>query len=208
MYAVEKDKRFVSLLKEFLKDFPQVKIIESDFLKLDISSLLQREERWKVICNPPYSIVAPLLFTLLEYPERMEFLLLMIQKEVAERLTALPGTKNYSLLTIKVRLNCEVQIIHKVSRRVFFPSPKVDSTLVKIIPQKGRRFPLEKELLKLAERIFQQRRKMLKNVLPLPPIFWEEVGISSCRRGETLSIEELKMLTQQMEEKRWRKSGS
>ena len=191
VYAIEKDKRIFRILSEFLKDYPRVKLLEGDILDMDLYSILRREKEWKIISNPPYSIVGPLLFRLLQYPSRYKFFLLTLQKEVAEKLIAKAGSKEYSLLTVKVRLYGEARIIRKIPRQVFFPPPKVDSALIRIDIKRRRKISYEDSIIRTVEKIFQKRRKMLKNVFPLPPKEYSYVGISPEWRGEILDIDKL-----------------
>ncbi|MCD6219690.1 ribosomal RNA small subunit methyltransferase A, partial [Candidatus Calescamantes bacterium] len=158
VYAIEKDKRIFRILSEFLKDYPRVRLLEGDILDMDLYPILRREKEWKIISNPPYSIVGHLLFRLLQYPSRYKFFLLTLQKEVAEKLIAKAGSKEYSLLTVKVRLYGEARIIRKIPKQVFFPPPKVDSALVRIDIKRRRKIPYEDSIIRTVEKIFQKRR--------------------------------------------------
>ena len=197
--AIEKDRGAVSLLKELVSAYPNVKVIDGDVLKIDLKSILEEAPVWKIVSNPPYSIVSPLLFKLVSFKEKFSSIVLMLQREFAKRLTARPGTKDYSFLSIKMQFHMDIEIIHKVSRRVFFPVPKVDSTILVLTPRKNVKVKVSDEDLffKIADSMFRMRRKNLKNSLKplnLPASFFESSPIDLTRRGETLSIEELGVL--------------
>ncbi|NOZ64477.1 MAG: ribosomal RNA small subunit methyltransferase A [Caldiserica bacterium] len=202
VYAIEKDRRVLEILREFLKGYPGVRLFAGDVLDMNLYSILRRERKWKVISNPPYSIVGPLLYNLLQYPSRLDFFLFMLQKEVAEKLVAVSGRKEYSLLTIKVRLYGEAKIVRRVPRQVFFPPPKVDSALVRIDIKRKRKIVHEDSIIKTAEKIFQKRRKMLKNVFPLPSELYQHLGISPEWRGEVLDVDKLVHLSKVIRERK------
>jgi len=198
--AIEKDKELVSFLDEATSPFSNIKIISGDFLQMDIHTLLNESYLWKVVSNPPYNIVSPLLFKLIQFKEKFSSIVLMLQRELADRLIASVGCKDYSFLTIKVQYHLDVETIHKVSRRVFFPIPKVDSTLLRLKPLQKPRIKVSDEecFFKVADAIFKMRRKNLKNSLKIlqpPENFWEECPFDLRRRGETLSLEEIGILS-------------
>ncbi len=198
--TIEKDEGAVSLLRELAVSYPNVKIISGDVLKLDLKTVLKESPVWKVVSNPPYSIVSPILFKLVSLKEKFSSIVLMLQREFAERLMAQPGSKNYSFLSIKMQYHMDIEIIHKVSRRVFFPVPNVDSAIVVLKPRKTLKVKVSNEELffKIADAMFRMRRKNLKNSLePLnfPVDFYEKSPIDLTRRGETLSLEEIGILT-------------
>ncbi len=202
VYAVEKDPRLSRILEEILKPFPGLKIITHDFLNLNLSSLLRKEKEWKIVSNPPYNLSSTLISRLLEHPSRISLILLTLQREVAEKLISPPGTKNYSLLTIRVNLYGKAELIRKISPTVFFPPPRVDSAIIRITLQKRRKRKDERRILQTAEKIFQKRRKMLHNVFPqLTKKDWNTLGIPPTLRGENLGIEELGKLARLLEEK-------
>ena len=199
--AIEKDKGAASFLKELVSNiYPDVRVINGDILKLDLKTILKEAPVWKIVSNPPYSIVSPLLFKLISFKEKFSYIVLMLQREFAQRLTAQPNTKDYSFLSIKMQFYMDIEIIHKVSRRVFFPVPRVDSAILVLKPRKNAKVKVSDEDLffKIADAMFRMRRKTLKNSLEplnLPPRFYKESPIDLTRRGETLSLEELGILT-------------
>jgi 16S rRNA (adenine1518-N6/adenine1519-N6)-dimethyltransferase len=198
--AVEKDKKLVSILKELSTPYSNIKVINADILKLDFESLLFGADVWKVVSNPPYNITAPLLFKLISFRKRFSLIILMLQKEFSERLTAKPGSKNYSFLTVKTQYYMDIDVVHKVSKNVFFPHPKIDSALLKLKPRKAPKVKVSDEelFLKIADSMFRMRRKTLKNSLKplnLPASFPKKSPVDLNRRGETLSLEEIASLT-------------
>ena len=198
--TIEKDKGAVSSLKELALSYPNVKVINGDIFKIDLESILEEFPVWKVVSNPPYNIASPLLFKLISFKEKFASMIFMLQREFAQRLIAQPGHKNYSFLSIKAQYHMDIKIIHKVSRRVFFPVPKVDSAIVVLKPLKSPKVKVSDEELffKIADAMFRMRRKNLKNSLKplnLPPDSYKNSPIDLTRRGETLSLEEIGILT-------------
>jgi 16S rRNA (adenine1518-N6/adenine1519-N6)-dimethyltransferase len=156
--AVEKDKRFIEILKENLKGFKNLKIIEGDILK--IKSFGLKKKNYKIVANLPYYLTSYFLRKFLESPPDdtfPSFMILMVQKEVAQRIVDL---KKSNLLAISVRFYSEPKILFYVSKNCFYPKPKVDSALIKIIPRKTR--GIKKELFfKLIKAGFSSPRKLL-----------------------------------------------
>ena len=126
--AVEKDEKLIPLLKNELKDFENVEIINEDILKLDNTVFNNR----KIVSNPPYHIVSPLLMNILD--SKYQICVITLQLEYGNRLKTNVGSSNYSRLTVRMNYNSEVKIIHKIGKENFYPVPRVDSVLVKIEP--------------------------------------------------------------------------
>ena len=199
--AIEIDKKLCSFLREELKDYKNMEIIEGDFLKLDISQFLGSDSSSsiKVIANLPYYITSPIIIKLLNMKWWLEATF-MLQKEVGERIIASPGGKDYGSLSILVQYHCDVEKQFNVSRNVFRPKPDVDSVVIKLKLLKRPRIKVEDEKLffKIVHGAFSQRRKKLSNSIsnvleidkyPLENLL-ERLNISPTRRAETLSIEE------------------
>lgn len=178
-----------------------------DLLKADFPKLAEETGgRLKIVANLPYSISNPLLFKLLENREIMESAVLMLQKEVAQRLTASPATKEYGILTVLLNGCAKMEKLMDVGPGQFHPRPKVDSVVVKItffpIPERAAKIPPhDHELLKkLVKASFQQRRKTLLNSLSasglpgiakeLLPALLNQVGIDPQVRPERLTVED------------------
>ena len=207
--AVEIDKQMMAILGETLAAYPNKIILNQDILKTDINALIKdtclpdgtTPQAVKVVANLPYYITTPILMKLLEDRVPAVSLTMMMQKEVAQRLTASPGSKEYGAITLAVRYYSEATKILQVPKDVFIPKPKVDSTVVLF---KVREFPLvsvknEALLFGLIKGGFGMRRKTLLNSLVgVADMTKQQVGealraagIEESRRGETLSLEEL-----------------
>ena len=160
---------------------------------------------FKVIANLPYSITTPILWKLLAHRRQIHSCVLMMQKEVAERIVAGPGGKDYGALTLGVTYHAEPSLIATLSPENFYPSPKVDSALLKLTMRESPKVSVEDETLffKIVRTAFRMRRKMLKNALVRGrfasaerlAVAFEETGITPERRAETLDITEYAALT-------------
>ncbi|MCS6942908.1 MAG: 16S rRNA (adenine(1518)-N(6)/adenine(1519)-N(6))-dimethyltransferase RsmA [Geminocystis sp.] len=167
--AVEIDRDLCKLLRTKFAGWSNFLLLEGDFLAQEFfPGFLEYN---KVVANIPYYITGPILEKLLgtiskPSPKQLEFIVLLIQKEVAERLVAKPGNKNYGALTLKVRYLADCEIVCKVPAKAFYPPPKVDSVVVKITPRKIDNPPKNPAFLEKIIRMgFNGRRKMLKNNL-------------------------------------------
>ncbi len=202
--AVEKDRRFAELLKEKLSDYPQLTIIEADFLESRLERLLGSTERaWKVVANLPYNVATEIIFHLLEFSTFFRSFHLMVQKEVAERIVAKPGSprsKDYGVLSVFTQLFSENRIVMKLKPGAFTPPPKVDSAVVEFKLQSGCRFPIHHlpTFEAVVRAAFGQRRKTIVNALKggLPHIAPEKMavalahaGVSPTARAETIPVE-------------------
>jgi 16S rRNA (adenine1518-N6/adenine1519-N6)-dimethyltransferase len=189
-----------------------VTLVHQDILKADFAELAaETGGRVKIIANLPYSISNPLLFKLTEYKDKIEWAVLMLQKEVAQRLTAGTGTKEYGILTVRMAACASVKKLLELGPQHFHPRPKVDSQVVKITffpkPDRAAALPHYDHVLfkKIIDAAFQQRRKTLINALSsakIPEIdkktigsALEELGLDKRIRGERLSVEEFVALT-------------
>lgn len=208
--AVEKDEAFVKILKEeWGRAYPKrLKVIHEDFLKYEIASSSFRTPRnldlkIKVIGNLPYYLTAPILFHLLDRRQFFSKAVLMMQKEVADRLLASPGTKNYGRLTLGVRYAADIAHAFDVARKCFIPPPEVDSTVIVMTfhaPSARLKDEDEKFLFELIRIAFSQRRKTLANLLSHDPNLgverqdilkiFEALGMSSKVRGEELLLKD------------------
>lgn len=200
--AVEIDRDLVKLLKARFEGNNNVEIIEGDILSFDLKALSVK--KFKVIGNVPYYITTPIIFKLLENKDRVETAVLTIQKEVAERLAAVPGSKEYGVLTVMVGMFADVKILKIIRAAAFYPAPQVDSAVISIKPLEFTRTPVKDPLNfeKLVKTAFQQRRKNIRNALLRFGIEKEEVkkvllanGINENARPEDISIEEFAKLS-------------
>lgn len=205
--SIEIDERLNEVLEYTLADCDNVKIINADVMKTDLRKLISDEfgdERISVAANLPYYITTPIITTLLEEKLPVKNIVIMIQKEVAERLNAKPGTKDYGAITLLCRYYTEPEIVTTVPAGLFVPPPKVDSAVLKlrVLDEPSVKVKDEAVFFKTVKAAFSQRRKTLLNCLssafpiPKPQLteLMESVGIAPNRRGETLSIEEFAAL--------------
>lgn len=200
--AIEIDRSLVALLKERFSACPNLFLVEGDALKADFDALIRAAGGtlpYKVVANLPYYVTTPLLTRLLNTNFTVRLLVVMVQKEVALRLVARPGTKEYGSLSVLAQYRSEAELVAVVSRGSFFPAPAVDSAVVKLrlrsappvaVPDEGLFF-------RVVRAAFGQRRKTLLNALAGAGLGrgrqeWEAVlkqaGIDPQRRGETLDL--------------------
>jgi 16S rRNA (adenine1518-N6/adenine1519-N6)-dimethyltransferase len=205
--AVEIDPKLVEILNKKVVDYPNVEVLKRDILKIDFDQFFDREgERIKVVANLPYQISAPLLFRFVESKEVFSTLTLMLQKEVAERMVAAPGTKTYGPLSIFLQLFSNLSICFYIKPSAFFPPPKVESAVVHMVFREKPMVELEDEkwFRKVVRGCFGYRRKTLINGLKhsglsLPQDMErriERIGIDPRRRPETLTIQEFARLAE------------
>ncbi len=191
---VEIDHDFAEHLRERFAAVSHVRVIEQDVLKADLSALCPRPTT--VVANLPYNISTPVLFALLDHADRLPRLVLMLQREVAERLRAQPGEDGYGVLSVLVQFRAKVRLGLHVAPSAFVPRPKVDSAVMVLEPYASppiaiRDWPTLRRVVRGA---FQQRRKQLANslatVTPFPARALAASGIDPTRRPETLSLME------------------
>lgn len=208
--AVEIDKNLLPILNETLSAYQNIDIINKDILKTDINEELKSlgiNQKVKVVANLPYYITTPIIMKILEEKVNVSVMVLMLQKEVANRINAQHSTKDYGSLSIAVQYYCDTQIVCKVPKNSFIPEPNVDSLVIKLTANEKRKVEIEDEELffKLVRGSFAKRRKTILNSLTgyedladkekLEKLF-EISQIDSKRRGETLTIQEFAKLTQ------------
>jgi 16S rRNA (adenine1518-N6/adenine1519-N6)-dimethyltransferase len=164
--ALELDRRLVDLLTATLGDAPNVRIVQGNILRTDLRSLLGGGP-WKLLANLPYSITGPALARFMEERSMFPLMVLMLQREVADRLTAAPGTKQYGVLSILVQAHMQVEVVKQVSRSCFYPQPEVDSTVLRLSARAKSAVEDELEPLFVAvvRAVFRQRRKTMLNAL-------------------------------------------
>jgi 16S rRNA (adenine1518-N6/adenine1519-N6)-dimethyltransferase len=196
LIAIELDESLYEKLTHELSAYENVELVLGDALKYRYDSLQQ----FKVVANIPYYITTPILFTLLEHRDRLTSITITLQKEVAARIVAPPGGKDYGILSLMVQYYGKPELKFIVPKGAFRPVPKVDSALVHIAI--NSRPPVsvrdEKMFFTVIKTAFSQRRKMLANSLrPLSEEIKEKLllaGIEPTRRPETLSMEEFARL--------------
>jgi 16S rRNA (adenine1518-N6/adenine1519-N6)-dimethyltransferase len=197
LFLVEIDARLAQRLAERFAAASNVHVVTSDALDVDYSQLLAGRGRGVAVGNLPYSVGSQILLRLIESRASFERLVLMLQREVAERLTAKPGTKAYGVLTLWTALHGEAEIVLRVSRGSFVPRPKVESAIVAVTLHTAPRVSINDERFRAVVRAaFGQRRKTLRAALVkiARSVDIERAGIDPRRRGETLSLAEFARL--------------
>ncbi|HXZ25265.1 MAG TPA: 16S rRNA (adenine(1518)-N(6)/adenine(1519)-N(6))-dimethyltransferase RsmA [Nitrospiria bacterium] len=196
VWAIEVDPTLAGGLRERIGRHPHFHLIEQDALRVRFEEL---PAPFKVVANLPYAVASPLLIRLLEARRSIPLMVLMFQREVAERLIAAPGGRRYGLLSIIAQLYADVRLELTVSPGSFRPPPKVESAVVTVTPRAEPAIPIgdEAAFLRLVRQGFAHRRKTLRNNLGHAHLTSEEcdallhgAGIDPARRPETLSLEE------------------
>ena len=208
--SVEIDSGLIPVLSDTLSEFDNFEVINSDILKLDLKSLIAEKfggDAPFVIANLPYYITSPIIMYILESKINFKKIVVMVQKEVADRLSSPPGTKDYGVITAAVNYYADVRALFDVPRDSFIPSPNVDSAVIELIPRAHPTCrPQSEELFfKTIKAAFAQRRKTLLNSISksgyinLPKEKIEnaiiESGLLPTVRGETLSIDDFARLS-------------
>ena len=203
--AIELDEKMVSILQDRFYLYPNFEILHEDVLKVNLEKIIQqkREEKnynVKIVANLPYYITTPIIMKLLEDHLQVESITVMVQKEVADRLTATPGGKNVGAISYTVSYYCETQDILLVPNTSFVPAPEVNSEVIRLKIRKSSPVNLQNEELffKIIKASFMQRRKTLLNGLTNSGIaskefikkILEELGFSENVRGESLTLEQ------------------
>ncbi len=188
--ALETDPRCVVALGDLALAYPgRLQIIEGDALKADLSTLGPAPRR--IVANLPYNIATPLLLKWLEQANQFESLTLMFQKEVADRITARPGSKTYGRLSVITQWLCDIRPEFNIARTAFTPPPKIDSTVITLTPRPEPLAPATMSVLeKVTAAAFGQRRKMLRASLKPLNIDFQGLGIDPTARAETLTVEQ------------------
>ena len=213
--AIEVDERLLPILDETLQEYDNIEVICADVLKTDLAQLIDRQLREhgltgevRIIGNLPYYITTPIIMKLLEEELPVSSITVMMQKEVADRIEAGPGSKAYGAISVAVQYYCRVSRVASVPKEVFLPSPKVDSAvlLLELRENKAVQVRDEARFFACVKAGFGQRRKTLCNALSgagnLPKETVREVlaaaGIDENRRAETLSIEEFAKIADEL----------
>jgi 16S rRNA (adenine1518-N6/adenine1519-N6)-dimethyltransferase len=209
--SFEIDQRLIPILKDTLSPYSNLKIIHSDFLKADVISETEnyfgKGTTFKLVANLPYYITTPIIMRVLEEGMPFESITVMLQREVAERITAKPGSKEYGSLSIAVQYYTSAEIVMSIPKTVFIPQPNVDSAIIRLTKLDKPSVSVEDESLffEVIKASFAQRRKTIFNNLSsnlkYESINKEDVlsileknNIDPKRRGETLSPAEFALL--------------
>lgn len=205
--SFEIDQRLLPVLEDTLSPYNNVKIVHSDILKADVAQVIEEEmpgiEDIMVVANLPYYVTTPILMKLLNDRLPIRGFVVMMQKEVADRITAKPGTKAYGSLSIAIQYYVTAEIAMVVPKTVFMPQPNVDSAVIRLIKHENPPVKVIDEdfLFEVSRASFAQRRKTILNNLQNGLVngkqnkelilqALEKAGIEPSRRGETLSIQE------------------
>jgi len=189
--AVEVDHGLVGALREVVADVPGVRVVEADAMALDWDALLEGRPGWVLVANLPYNVATPLVGDVLDAVPGIERMLVMVQREVAERLAAPPGSKVYGAISVKVAYWARARIVGDVPASVFVPRPNVESALVEIV----RRPPPDiapGSLFPLVRTAFGQRRKMLRRSLAgvVTAEQFAAGGVADTARPEELALDD------------------
>lgn len=195
--AVEIDRRLLEVLSKTLEGYDNVRVVHGDILRVNITETVGAPQ-YKVVANLPYYITTPIIMGLLEARMPIDVLVTMVQKEVAQRMVASPGTKDYGALSVAVQYYTKAEIMFIVKPDSFIPAPSVDSAVIRCtVLDKPPVQVDEKVFFKVVKAAFAQRRKTLLNTLKITGLpvetlkaILEKAGIDGTRRGETLSLDE------------------
>lgn len=201
--AIELDDTLIPILTEELGGYSNFSLIHNDALKVNFDEIIGDEKSVKLVANLPYYVTTPIIVKLLKEKHKFKSLTIMIQKEVAERMNAEPGNKDYGALTLLVQYYCNTKIVRKVPPACFIPRPKVDSIVIRLdkLDEPKVKVDNEKLFFDIIRNSFNMRRKTLwngvKNIGPAKEKLEEafvKANVDPKRRGETLSIEEFAAL--------------
>ena len=209
--AIEIDKTLIPILKETLADLDNVEVVNEDILKVDVQGLINEKLNGgpvKLVANLPYYITTPIVMKFLEEDIPVTDIVVMVQKEVADRMNAKPSTKDYGALSVAVQYYCDTEIVAKAPRHMFVTQPNVDSIVIGLHVRDEKKYVVDNEdiFFKTVKASFGQRRKTLLNSLGgLGFLSKDEIrealqaaNIDEKRRGETLSIDEFANLSNEI----------
>ena len=212
--AVEIDHNLIPILKETLAGYDNVEVLNEDILKVDIGKIIEEKNQGrpiKVVANLPYYITTPIIMGLFEKNVPMDSLTVMVQKEVAQRMQAVPGTKDYGALSLAVQFYAEPYIVANVPPNCFMPRPKVGSAVIRLTRYKDMPIKVknEKLMFSIIRASFNQRRKTLQNGINNSSALHfskeqvvealGEMELSPTIRGEALSLEQFARLSDLLE---------
>ena len=207
--AVEIDRMLIPILQDTLKEYDNIEILNEDILKVDIGALVEEKNAGKpikVVANLPYYITTPIIMGLLEKHVPVESITVMVQKEVADRMQAGPGTKDYGALSLAVQYYCEPYIVANVPPNCFMPRPKVGSAVIRLRTHANPPVTTVDEglMFRIIRASFNQRRKTLANGLNNSSELSfskeqiaaaiEQLGVTASIRGEALTLEQFAKL--------------
>jgi 16S rRNA (adenine1518-N6/adenine1519-N6)-dimethyltransferase len=192
--AVEIDRRLVPVLRELVSGCPNVRVVEDDGLRLDWGRLLGQRRLWALVANLPYNVATPIVIRTLEEAPEVRSMLVMVQREVGERLAAVPGDPAYGAVSVKVRYWAHAALAGTVPPTVFVPRPTVESALVRVDRHDSPAIPTDvvsyRRLCSVVNAAFGHRRKMLRRSLAgvVAPEAFEAAGVAPTQRAEELDV--------------------
>ena len=196
--AIELDRRLLEVLDTTLASYDNVRIVHGDVLKLDVATIMNHKQ-FKVVANLPYYITTPIIMSLLESKLPIERLVVMVQKEVALRMVAKPGTKDYGALSVAVQYYTEPDIVLDVPPKSFLPAPAVTSSVIRCVLRDKPPVDVidEKLFFRVVKAGFAQRRKTFSNTMKTTGLSRDRIeellakaNIDGQRRGETFTLQE------------------
>ena len=209
--AIEIDKTLIPILKDTLDEFDNIEVVNQDILKVNVQELVKEKLDGgpvKLVANLPYYITTPIVMKFLEEDIPVTDIVVMVQKEVADRMNAKPSTKDYGALSVAVQYYCDTEIVAKAPRHMFVPQPNVDSIVIGLHVRDEKKYVVDNEdiFFKTVKASFGQRRKTLLNSLGgLGFLSKDQIrealqaaNIDEKRRGETLSIDEFANLSNEI----------
>ena len=205
--AIELDEKLFPILEEELKEFNNLDLIHNDALKVDFNELIGDEKSVKLVANLPYYLTTPIIVNLLTGGYDFKSLTIMIQKEVAQRIDSAPNCKAYGAFSILVQYYCDTEILRLVPPSAFIPQPKVESIVIRLDRLKQPKVKVNDEELffSIVRQSFNMRRKTLWNGVKNMGISkedlekcFERANIDPKRRGETLSLQEFALLSDEI----------
>lgn len=194
--AVEFDRALVPALEEVLGPLPNVRLLFDDATRMDWASLLEGR-RWKMVSNLPYNVAVPLVLDVLERAPAIEVCLVMVQREVGERLAADAGDEAYGAVSVRVAYRARAELVRRVPPSVFWPEPRVESVLVRLTRRPAPVRTREAALFSVVEAGFAERRKTMTNAMRRMGLdpgsaarFLEEAEVDPRARAERLALED------------------
>lgn len=204
MVAVEFDRRLLPALREAVADLPRVSVLQADATRLDWGGLTARG-RWVLVANLPYNVGTSIVLDALERAPSVRRLVVMVQKEVAERLAASPGDEAYGAPSVKVAAHATAELVRHVPPEVFWPRPAVASAVIRLERHAGRIDADQPTLWRVVDAGFAQRRKTMRGALRrlgLTPQaarrVLQEAGIDPDARAETLGLQEFREIAERL----------
>ncbi len=193
----EIDKKLAQLLAEKFRDNPRVNLIWEDFLKANLEKVLPKEKKIKILANLPYYITSPILEKCFQYASQIDSMIFTVQKEFAHRIIAKPGKKDYGSLSVFCQVYSQPKLLFQISKNVFFPVPKVDSSVIYLKPKSKIDVHNKSLFFNILKSIYSSRRKTIFNSLSKNPFIdlkkeviadsLKELSINPLSRGEELS---------------------